>query len=133
MASSENDLDTVIPDEDELLRGVHPDYWSFEKQRPQTGALKTSGEMSVDWGAKRSLDSFMSRWNRREDGHGVVSFVAAFARSCGCIVRFEPNPPDDPENDAHTIVLNTGSNKKFFNECKVPGGQIKILVSAIRK
>ena len=114
----QDDQDTRIPSEDTLLRGVPPDQWSFEKNRPSTGALDTE-ELCTDWTRFRDADAFMDRHNRRALGHGLISFLAGMPRACGLIVRHDPNPAYEPDNEAHTLIVGTKKGS-FTSSVKKP-------------
>jgi hypothetical protein len=123
----DDDSESIIPDADELLRGVPPDQWNFGAGRPSTGALDTD-ELCVDWAAKRTPDEFMERHNRQALGHGLIKFVAKMPRECGLTVRYDPKPADDAENEAHTLILGK-KNKTFINAVKKPELATIVLVA----
>lgn len=105
-----DDPDQAIPDDHLLLRGVPPESWNFDENRPRTAAL-ISQELSVDWSKMRTTDEFMERQDRKARGHGLITFQAGLPRSHKLTVRYYPNPPYEPDNDAHTLVL--GKSKPF--------------------
>jgi hypothetical protein len=124
---SEEDPDKIIPDDDSLLRGVPPDQWSFEKGRPGTGALNTD-DLSVDWSAKRTNDDYIKQHN---PDHGLITFKAKLPRSCGLTVKYDPCPPYDKDNDAHTLI----PGKKFGNFFKAVKreGDIIVVKAAVKQ
>jgi len=106
------DMDSIISMEDELLRGIPPELWNFRKGRISTGALGYD-DLSVDWTKYRSVEDFTQR---RSDTHGVVSFHASLPREFGLTVRFDPRPPEDSDNDAHTCLFGEKSDRSKFSE-----------------
>jgi hypothetical protein len=130
--TSDPDPERIIPDTDYLLRGIPPDQWNFAEGRPNTGAVD-SDDLSTDWTAKREVDDFMKRHERKAKGHGLIRFKAEFPRSCGLAVEYNPNPEYEPDNDAHTLVK--GKKGKTFTKevkrCNKPeSGPIELLEKA---
>jgi hypothetical protein len=101
--------DGAIPDDAGLLRRIHPDLVTPDKNlgrpRPMTGAF-TDKEMSVD--AEPILRQHGLDWSfslRNWPGFSLARFRAGDARARGLRVVHDPCPEEQPDNPAHTLVI----------------------------
>ncbi len=115
-----------VPDEDYLLRSIPPIQWNTAEDRPGSESLKSGKELSVDWSKHRTEEDFMNRQGRATRGHGLIRFKVELPRGKGLEVKHDPNPVEDPDNYAHTVVI--GSSNSFSKCVKNPE-----LVEVVRK
>jgi hypothetical protein len=101
--------DGSIPDDAGLLRRIHPDHVTDDKnlgrRRPISGAFMDK-EMSVDAESilrQHGLDLSFSL--RNWSGFSLARFRAGAARARGLSVVHDPCPEDQPDNPAHTLVI----------------------------
>jgi hypothetical protein len=102
------DRGEAIPDEERLLRRIHPTQVFCDKNlgryRPISGAFKDR-EMSVDAESILEANGFDWKFSLRNwDGFSLVRFSAYEARAKGLEVVHKPRPDDQPDNPAHTEV-----------------------------
>ena len=120
----------VITDTDFLLRRFpvinEPRFISFFKEIdgkkvPTSAAFKTkNGEdgLSVNIDALTAdINKFVQSW----DSYKVARFSASIPISNHYECRHNPNPPEDPDNPAHALIIGNTEKlaKKISKDCNV--------------
>ncbi len=108
---------TAIEDDDDLLRRFVRSHrrkdGTFNStlfKRPADGAW--DNELSFDL-ARLSTPAVTAARQGRV-GFGVAALAAEVPRSAEYIVRHDPNPPGDPDNDAHSVAEGQTDQEKAF-------------------
>lgn len=111
--------DASIPNEEELLRRVHPDWIVPDASNPGQRRVSSAAfdhlEMSVDLASiRRSRGEPLTATLDGYDGFGLVYVTAGAARAKHQAVCRDPQP----SNPAHGIVVGkkTGSVKNHFKD-----------------
>lgn len=124
----------VITEADFLLRRFpvinEPRFISFFKEIdgkkvPTSAAFKTkNGEdgLSVNIEGTADINKFVQNW----DSYKVARFSASIPISNKYECRHDPNPPEDPGNPAHALIVGNTEKlaKKISKDCTVIEGSL---------
>lgn len=115
-----------VSDEEELYRNVRGEEDSDEfRIDPHTGRLEFTSQAFLDRKRTPSVDraklqNFDPQQSLLTDTNGIVSLITEEVRQIGQVksksdkgkevqhavdVIHDPNPPEDPENDAHSLIV----------------------------
>lgn len=104
------------PEEDRLLRWLHPGQFNWEEKRPTSAAFKDE-EMSVDILSMTTVDESYER-AKKIGKHAVVSLGFQQVLDLGLEVKHDPIEG----NDAHALILGKKTKsiaKKLASSCQV--------------
>lgn len=135
-------------DDDELYRNVRGEEDADEYHIDQnTGRLRFTSQAFLDRKSTPSVDraklkDFDPRQSLLSDTNGIVSLLTEEVRQIGTVkskdqkgkeiehavdVMHDPNPPEDPENNAHSLIV---VDPKFLSSDK-QGKAFKLLRKAL--
>jgi hypothetical protein len=102
----------AIEDDDDLYRRIVGSHLRKDGsvnsalfKRPSDGGW--DNELSFDWARLATPEATATRKDsegRSRNGFGIAALQAVVPRAHDYTVRHDPNPPYEPENDAHSLV-----------------------------
>ncbi|HEU0074978.1 MAG TPA: hypothetical protein VFS30_13330 [Dehalococcoidia bacterium] len=125
-------MEIIVGDDVLLRRIVHfhvIEVGQSKRRRISSAAFKPNRkpeEISVDLGRLTTPEKTLERSGKPL--LGVVSLKAQVPLALGMEVKHDPNPPDDPDNEAHTLII--GENTKSRRDALASAAEISILPGA---
>ena len=99
-----------IADDDLLYRRIFRGHIDPDGRVNSGAFIETSGQLSVDLARLTTAEETAAR-SRAERPMGVAGMLARHPRDLDYEVRHDPNPREEPENGAHSLVIGDFSSR----------------------
>lgn len=99
-----------IADGDLLYRRIFRGHIDPDGRVNSGAFVEPSGELSVDLARLTTAEETAAR-SRAERPMGVSGLLARHPRELDYEVRHDPNPPEEPENGSHSLVIGDFSSR----------------------
>src|SRR5690606_10836583 len=94
----------LIPEFLKLVNGIHvPSSAAFKTKRGENGLSVNIRAITIDYGVFISDKNYFR----------IAQFFAALPLDNGFDCQYDPNPSEDPENDAHALIVGNTNHRNL--------------------